>query len=60
MLEKWGKKVDGCLPGYQNCNGFQEIFGGPKYTVCKPWDMDCTLNDQFSAPPNAELLDQRD
>lgn len=40
------KKTE-CRPGQTGCEGFQAIFGGPRNTECLPWDLLCTLNDQF-------------
>ena len=44
------KKENNCLPGERSCEGYQFIFGGIKRIECKPWDLDCTLYDQFGTP----------
>ena len=42
------QKQDGCVPGDWKCPGFQEMFGGPVgVTECDPWDLPCTLLDQY-------------
>ena len=51
------KKTDGCVAGVQGCIGFQTMFGGPVSIECKPWDLHCTLIDQFGEPFN--LSDER-
>ena len=41
-------KENGCLPGEQECYGFQSVFGGPRNGItCLPWDFYCALQDFF-------------